>query len=128
MSELATAIYLTDDRDLPEQDLRALVIFPGGNGDWYVQVTPPHGRSTEGVRICTSGGASTNCPGLGPAIAEAFRAIMASQNGSKHDPLPSREEMQAELNAWRQRFPDRQFDGFFDIVEAEESGHNTTQP
>lgn len=53
---------------------------------------------------------------------------MASQNGSKHDPLPSREEMQAELNAWRQRFPDRQFDGFFDIVEAEESGHNTTQP
>ena len=119
VNEIAKAIYLTDDRDLLEEDLRALVIFHGGNGDWYVQVTPAHGRSVEGVRICTSGGASTNCPGLGPAIAEAFRAIMAAQNGNKYNPLPSREEMQAELNAWHQRFPDMKFDGFFDIVESE---------
>lgn len=43
------AVYLTDDRDLPVEDQRALVIFPGGNGDWYVQVAPAHGRTNQGV-------------------------------------------------------------------------------
>jgi len=66
-----TAIYLTDDRDLPPDELRTLVIFQGGNGDWYVQVANRHGRTTEGVRLCTSGGASTHAPGLTASIAGA---------------------------------------------------------
>lgn len=78
----APAIYLTDDRDLPEDELRTLVIFQGGNGDWYVQVAPKHGRTMEGVRLCTSGGASSAAPGLTVSIAEAYRAIKAAEQGT----------------------------------------------
>lgn len=80
------AMYLTDDRDLPLEDQRALVIFPGGNGDWYVQVTPHHGRGMDGVRICTSGGASSACPGLPNAIAEAYRCMKAAADGVRREP------------------------------------------
>uniref|UniRef100_A0A6H1ZIP6 Uncharacterized protein n=1 Tax=viral metagenome TaxID=1070528 RepID=A0A6H1ZIP6_9ZZZZ len=104
------AVYLTDDRDYPVEDQRTLVIFSGGNGDWYVQVAPAHGRTTEGVRICTSGGAASQCPGLGIAIADAYRAIRAAGND---DPPPrSRFELEAEVDAWRRRFPGLMFDGF----------------
>lgn len=98
------AMYLTDDRDLPEGDQRTLVIFPGGNGDWYVQVAPANGMTTEGVRICTSGGASTACPGLGVAIAEAYRAMKAAQSGERRV-VRSRMDLEEELAAWRSRFP-----------------------
>jgi len=98
------AIYLTDDRDLPEEDQRTLVIFHGGNGDWYVQVAPAHGRTMEGVRICTSGGASTRCPGLGVAIADAYRAMQAAKNGERVL-VRSRDELEEELAVWRSRFP-----------------------
>lgn len=97
------AVYLTDDRDLPEEDLRTLVIFPGGNGDWYVQIAGANGRATDGVRLCTSGGASSKVPGLTVAIAEAYRAIKAAGTGV---PAPaSRAELQEEVDAWRSRFP-----------------------
>lgn len=97
-------MYLTDDRDLPEDEQRALVMFWGGNGDLYVQVAPKHGRTMEGVRICTSGGASTQCPGLGVALAEAYRAMKAAQNGERHH-VASRSELEDEVRAWRNRFP-----------------------
>jgi hypothetical protein len=110
------AMFLTDDRDLPTEDQRALVIIPGGNGDWYVQVAPAHGRTTEGVRICTSGGASTQCPGLGVAIADAYRAMKAADSG---EPAPrSRYELEEEVAAWRSRFPGLTFNGF-EFVQAE---------
>jgi hypothetical protein len=110
------AMYITDDRDHPVEDQRALVIFPGGNGDWYVQVAPAHGRTTEGVRICTSGGAATNCPGLGIAVAEAYRAMQAAERG---DPPPrARFELEEEIEAWRRRFPKLMFNGC-DLIPAE---------
>ena len=102
------AMYLTDDRDLPEEDQRSLVIFLGGNGDWYVQVAPAHGRTMEGVRICTSGGASTQCPGLGVAIADAYRAMQAAQCGERVS-VRSRTELEEELAVWRSRFPDLEY-------------------
>lgn len=102
------AIYLTDDRDLPVEDQRALVIFQGGNGDWYIQVAPAHGRTTEGVRICTSGGAASRCPGLGIAIADAYRAIQAMQDG-RREPVCSRMDLEEEVAAWRTRFPDLEY-------------------
>jgi hypothetical protein len=45
--------YTSDDRDL--EDPNDLVIWQGGNGDWYVAVVPK-GHSTIGraVRLCTS--------------------------------------------------------------------------
>lgn len=66
--------YLTDDRD--ETECNELVISLGRNGDWYVAVAP-EGKGTIGraVRICTSGGASSDCPGLVRAIADAYRAM-----------------------------------------------------
>ena len=100
------AYYLTDDRDLPEDELRALVIFPGGNGDWYVQVTPAHGRSMEGVRICTSGGAATRCPGLPLALAAAYRALRQLE-ATPTD--PDGHGRWDELAAWRARFPDLRY-------------------
>lgn len=67
--------YLTDDRDGRRRN--ELVIMQGGNGDWYVSVVP-EGTGTLGkaVRICTSGGAASAAPGLGVAIADAYRAIL----------------------------------------------------
>jgi hypothetical protein len=70
--------YLTDDRD--ERRRNELVIQFGDNGDWYVSVVPEgQGAMGKAMRISTSGGASTACPGLGVAIANAFRAIAKAQ-------------------------------------------------
>lgn len=105
------AMYVTDDRDYPAEDQRALVISQGGNGDWYVQVTGLSGRSTEGVRLCTSGGASYAVPGLTGAIAEAYRCMRAAQSGESR--LPRMQEdyasLKAEVEAWRARYPDVRF-------------------
>lgn len=120
MTDDTRAMYLTDDRDLPVDQQRMLVIFQGGNGDWYVQVARAHGRAIEGVRICTSGGASTQCPGLGPAIADAYRAMHAAQNGTRLEYRPPRDDLESELRAWRERFPKLKFDGILNIVESYE--------
>jgi|GEM_PF-1881031 len=104
-------MYVTDDRDRPDEDLRSLVIFNGGNGDWYVQVAPKNGMTTEGVRICTSGGASTECPGLGVAIADAYRAMAAAaavKNGAPRERLVSRSELEDEIRAWRYAYPNHE--------------------
>lgn len=112
---LVKAMYLTDDRDRPIDEQRALVIFPGGNGDWYVQVTGADGIGIDGVRICTSGGASFHCPGLGVAIADAYRAMLAAQEGKKHE-VVSRVALEDEVAAWRRRFPNLDY-AYGDIVE-----------
>ena len=104
------AMYLTDDRDFPEEKQRTLVIFPGGNGDWYVQVAPVHGRTTEGVRLCTSGGASSQCPGLTVAIAQAYRAMLAAQDGTAVAVGPSYAELEREVGAWRAAAPNYFYD------------------
>lgn len=100
--------YLTDDRDLPEEDQRELVIFLGGNGDWYVKVAPRGRRVVHGVRICTSGGGSTTVPGLGVAIANAYRAIKEAESG-KRDRVPSYQDLEAEVIAWRKRVPTHEY-------------------
>ncbi len=116
---LKKAMYLTDDRDLPDGEQRTLVIFPGGNGDWYIQVAPKHGRTTEGVRLCTSGGASRNCPGLTVAIAEAYRSMLAAQNDERVEPGMSWNALRDEVRAWREAYPDRACQ-FGQIVERQE--------
>ena len=122
MSE--NAVYLTDDRDLPDEDQRTLVIFPGGNGDWYVQVAPKNGRTFEGVRLCTSGGASTQCPGLTTAIAMAYRAMIAAQNGDRTGMQPSYGDLEREVRAWRSKAAKYEYDPRSDEIvprETEES-------
>ena len=81
MAETKMVRYLTDDRD-DRRERNELVIWFCGNGDWYVGVCPegefPIGKT---VRICTSGGASSAAPGLGVAIARAFRALANAPEG-----------------------------------------------
>lgn len=72
--------YKTDDRDISSSEL---CIMQGGNGDWYVAVADgPDHYPTNGVRICTSGGAAVACPGLGLAISKAYNAMFDSQNSN----------------------------------------------
>jgi hypothetical protein len=64
-------------------EVHQLTISQGGNGDWYVAVLPEGHRIGPSVRLRTSGGASTGCPGLTIAIADAYRALGGEQ--VKHD-------------------------------------------
>lgn len=90
--------YLTDDRDDEPERRHELVIFPGGNGDWYLGVWPEGVRgSPNTVRICTSGGASTAAPALPICVARMYRAL-------GHDG-PSR-RAQSELSAIRAHITD----------------------
>jgi hypothetical protein len=43
--------------------------------------------------------------------------MKAAEEGVKLDGLASREELDAELRAWRTRFPDLTFDGLSEIVD-----------
>ena len=72
--------YLTDDRDARQRN--ELVIGQGDNGDWYIGVAP-EGKFVVGrcVRLCTSGGASSRCPGLTTAISQAYKAIAKGEEG-----------------------------------------------
>ncbi len=80
-TEIREVRYLTDDRD-DERNQNELVIQLGGNGDWYVSVVPKgQGTVGRGVRLATSGGASSQAPGLCVAIADAFRALIRSGHG-----------------------------------------------
>lgn len=115
------AVYLTDDRDLPDEELRTLVIFPGGNGDWYVQIAPKNGRTSEGVRLCTSGGASTHCPGLTTGIAMAYRAMIAAQNGDRTGAQPSYGDLEREVRAWRSKATKYEYDPRSDEIVVRET-------
>lgn len=65
-----TMIYPTDDADdrIPwEMHIRF-----ARNGDWYVATSPKGAQPLRWVRVTTSG---SRCPGVAPAIADAFRAM-----------------------------------------------------
>ena len=80
MQEVREARWLTDDRD--SSHLNELIIYQGGNGDWYLEIAPCGKRNIGGaVRICTSGGAASRVPGLAPAVAAMFRALVAAGEG-----------------------------------------------
>lgn len=112
------ATFQTDNRDLPIEEQMALTIIAGGNGDWYVSTHPVGQVSLHAVRICTSGGAVTNCPRLGIAISEAFEAI---KNAEQKKPLreyePTYNDLLEEVQAWRSKYPQQNFDGIFSIIE-----------
>lgn len=82
--------YLTDDRDYPTSEQRELMIFQGGNGDYYVQIVEPGHRILRGVRICMSGGASSENPALARAISDAYRALYDSAHGRQSATPPLR--------------------------------------
>lgn len=84
MSEQEPRRYLTDDRDHEPEQRHELVIFPGGNGDWYLGVWPEGARgSPNTVRICTSGGASSTVPALPISCARMYRALGPKQEQPK---------------------------------------------
>jgi len=63
----AERTFLSDDADLDPQEL---VVFQGGNNDWYISIRVPGEKLGPAVRLRTSGGASASNPGLPVA---AFR-------------------------------------------------------
>lgn len=101
--------YLTDDRDKDPEEQHSLVILAGGNGDWYVGVGNQQGRAHDFVRLCTSGGASSHCPGLTVALAEAYRAMQAAQRGEQRD-APTYSDLQEEVMAWRAKASTHEYD------------------
>lgn len=65
-----TMIYPTDDQDDPiPWDFHVRL---AKNGDWYVGTAPSKAKPLRWVRITTSG---SRCPGVAPAIAEAFKVM-----------------------------------------------------
>jgi hypothetical protein len=87
--------YLTDDRDYPTSEQRELLIFQGGNGDYYVQSVEPGHRILRGVRICMSGGCSSENPALARAIADAYRALYDAAHGRESPTPPMRAPLAA---------------------------------
>lgn len=80
--------YLTDDRDDPKPR-NELSIFRGGNGDWYVGVSPEGAMGLgQFVRICTSGGAASSCPALVQAVSDAYVALAAQAEAGCSIPDP----------------------------------------
>jgi hypothetical protein len=67
--------YLTDDRDLNPEDRYELVVKHAPNGDFYIGSVREGQPLTTGVRICTSGGASTQNPRLAQAVFEIFQSL-----------------------------------------------------
>lgn len=116
---LPPLFYRTDDRDKPIDEQRQLAIMSGGNGDWYVGTADSNGRDLQTARICTSGGAAVYCPGLGVAIAEAYRAMQAGVNGEYRPYAAPRAELEEELAAWREKFKELTFQ-FGALVPVEE--------
>jgi hypothetical protein len=73
MNNYAERHYLTDDRD--QNNRFELVVMHAPNGDYYIGSVPEGSVFTTGVRICTSGGASSKNPKLARAIYEVFQAL-----------------------------------------------------
>lgn len=104
-------VFVTDDRDKPDDERLSLRIIQGGNQDWYVSIAPEHEGAINGVRICTSGGASYTHPGLSAAISDAYTVLHNAKHGIRDNRPQSRAELLEEIEAWRSRFPNLEFDG-----------------
>ena len=113
INEFEQAVFITDDRDKPLEEQLSLRIMHGGNGDWYVSIAPVNRVAVNGVRICTSGGASRTVPGLTAAISDAYTAIINAEQGNQTQIPESRRDMEEELAAWRSKFDNYVFDGLY---------------
>lgn len=90
MSDYVERRYLTDDRD--GRDRYELVIMHAPNGDYYIGSVREGSAFTTGVRICTSGGASSRRPALTRAIFEAFQALGGWERDLSDPPRPKGED------------------------------------
>lgn len=113
MSEFEEVVFVTDDRDKPDEERLSLRVIQGGNQDWYVSIAPENKGAINGVRICTSGGASCSHPGLTSAISDVYTALHNAKHGIRDKQHQSRSELQEEIMAWRNQFPNLEFDGLF---------------
>lgn len=69
--------YRSDDRDLERGD-NDLLVYPGGNGDWYVTIVEHGKRLGPTVRITTSGSPDGQ-EGVAAAVAFLFRTMGGDQ-------------------------------------------------
>jgi hypothetical protein len=75
------ARYRSDDRDLPGSD-NDLVIFFGGNGDWYVSIVKHGERIGPAARVTTSG-VPRGFEGVAPAVARLHAALRGDRSGER---------------------------------------------
>lgn len=65
--------YRSDDRDQERND-NDLLVFMGGNGDWYVSIVKHGEKLGPAVRLTTSG-TPHNCQDVPAAMAALYRAL-----------------------------------------------------
>lgn len=68
--------YVTDDRDASDERLTILWVMHGANGDYYVTTTGWRERPFRGVRLCTSGGASSHLSALTAGASAMYRGLI----------------------------------------------------
>ena len=71
--------YRSDDRDLGERNDTDLMVYQGGNGDWYLTIVP-HGQHIGPTVRLTTSGVPRGCEGVPVALARLFRALPVSPN------------------------------------------------
>jgi len=78
MKDNLESSYQTDDRDLAHA--ATILTYLAGNGDWYQQIKwTDHrkiNRISPAIRYCTSGGASTNYPGLVLSVHDHYKTLL----------------------------------------------------
>lgn len=104
------AVFKTDDDTVPESSQKSLHIGVGGNGDWYIQAMSEDNGDYRGVRLATSGGISWRYPYVCANIAYAYHAI---QNPFPVEEIISYDEAVAEVEMWRNKYPDKEYDGIY---------------
>jgi hypothetical protein len=72
------ARYHSDDRDLPGSD-NDLVVFFGGNGDWYVSIVKHGERIGPAARVTTSG-VPRGFEGVAPAVSRLHAALRGDRS------------------------------------------------
>lgn len=94
--------YHSDDRDLERGD-NDLLVYPGGNGDWYVTIVEHGKRLGPTVRITTSGSPDGQ-EGVAAAVAHLFRAMGGERDPAVAEQRPALEAMsRAQLVAWAEQ-------------------------
>lgn len=96
--------------------LNSLQILLGGNQDWYVSKVCSGNKELRGVRLCTSGGASSRSPELVTGVAEIYRILLSPFELDKQS--PSYPVIQQEVLSFRENHPEHEYR--FGFIQAKE--------
>lgn len=107
--------YRSDDRDFDDGD-NDLMVYSGGNGDWYLTIVPHGHRIGPTVRVRTSGGPPEQ-PLAGVGVAQLWHALafaptrQLSMFTGNDQPWSLREVLKKLVHAADILLDDHQYDG-----------------